>query len=143
MASGFADYGENKGLDAIYGGVSMGGGAASTAPTTWYIGLFTAAAGESGGGTEVTGGNYSRIAVTNNTTNFPSASGGSKTNGVAFTSAVSSASWGTIVGIGIHDASTAGNMWAYADIAGGDQQNINAANQQWSLPIGALTLTLA
>lgn len=136
MASGFADYGENKTIDAVYGGVALG------APATWYLGLFTAAAGESGGGTEVSGNNYSRIAATNNTTNFPSASNGSKTNGTALTSAVSSGSWGTIVGIGFFDASTGGNMWAYADIAGGDQQNINAANQQWSLPIGNLTLTL-
>lgn len=136
MASGFSDVGENKVLDAVYSAASLG------APATWYIGLFTAAAGESGGGTEVTGGNYSRIAVTNNATNFPASSNGSKTNGTAFTSAVSSASWGTIVGIGLFDASTAGNMWSYADIAGGDQQNINAANQQWSLPAGNLTLTI-
>lgn len=136
MASGYTDYGENKVLDAVFGAVALG------APATWYIALFTAAPGEAGGGTEVstTGTNYARIPVTNNTTNFPAGAGGSKTNGTAITSNVSSAAWGTIVAIAFFDAATGGNMWAYADIAVGDQQNINAANQQWSLPAGNLTL---
>ena len=37
---------------------------AVTRPTAWYLGLFTAAPGEAGGGTEVSGGAYVREAVT-------------------------------------------------------------------------------
>jgi hypothetical protein len=35
-------------------------GSAVTRPTNWYIGLFTAAPGEAGGGTEVAGNGYAR-----------------------------------------------------------------------------------
>ena len=35
-----------------------------TRPTAWYVGLFTAAPGEAGGGTEVAGNAYVREAVT-------------------------------------------------------------------------------
>ena len=134
MASGFTDFGENKVNDAVYGNNALG------QPATWYIALTTTAPGESSGGTEVSGGNYARIPVTNNTTNFPNGTNGSKTNGTAITSNVSSAAWGTIIGIELWDSASGGNRWSYADIAAGDQQNINAANQQWSLPAGSLTL---
>ena len=65
-------------------------------PATLYYALFTAAPTAAGGGTEVTGGSYARVAVTNNSTNFPNASGATKSNGadVAFTTA--SADWGTV-----------------------------------------------
>lgn len=146
MASGLTNYGEDQVNDALFGGDSMGGTATSTAPGTWYIGLMTAAAGEAGGGTELAIGTngYARIAVVNNVTNFPASSGGSKTNGVDLLSAISSGAWGggaNIVGIAFFDAATAGNMWAYADIAAGNQQAITGANQRWSLPAGSLTLT--
>lgn len=39
-------------------------GASWTSPTTVYAALFTAAPGEAGGGTEVTGGSYIRKAIT-------------------------------------------------------------------------------
>jgi hypothetical protein len=102
--AGKADYLENKVLDHIFNATAY------TAPTTLYFALFTAAPSDSGGGTEVSGGSYARKAVTPNTTNFPSASGGSVSNGAAITFATATASWGVVTHFGIFDASTAGNL---------------------------------
>jgi hypothetical protein len=56
-------------------------------------------------------------------------------------SGVSTGAQGNTVAIGFFDDPAAGNMWAYADIAVGDQHNIDGSNQVWSLPAGSLTLT--
>jgi hypothetical protein len=84
------------------------GGSAYAAPGTLHVALFTAAPTDAGGGTEVTGGSYARVAVTNNLTNFPSAN--PKVNGTAITFPLATADWGTIVAFGIFDASTSGNL---------------------------------
>ena len=79
--------------------------------------LFTAAPTDAGGGTEVTGGAYARLAVTNNATNFPAAAAGAKSNGVDFTFVTAAgANWGTVVAFGIFDAASAGNMLTWADL---------------------------
>lgn len=86
------------------------GAAAYTAPGTLYIALYTVAPTDAGGGTQVSGGNYSRVAVTNNATNWPAASGGSKSNGTAITFPTANADWGTVVAFGIFDAASNGNL---------------------------------
>jgi hypothetical protein len=106
--AGKSDYLENALLDHVYGGGDY------TRPATVYLALFTAAPSDSGGGTEVSGNNYARKSVTNNSTNFPAASGGSKTLHVKTTFAVPSGSWGTVTHFGIFDASSAGNLLGWA-----------------------------
>lgn len=86
MAGSFSNYLENALLDHALGGGNY------TRPATVYIALFTVAPSDAGGGTEVSGNNYSRAAVTNDATNFPAASGGAKSNGVAITFATPSGS---------------------------------------------------
>lgn len=81
-----------------------------TRPTAWYLGLFTAAPGEAGGGTEISGGSYVREAVTFSVT------GDTATNTAAIEWPVATADWGTITHIAVFDASTAGNMIAYASL---------------------------
>lgn len=85
---------------------------AYTAPGTTYVGLFTAAPTDAGGGTEVTGGSYGRASVTNNTSNWAAPSGTprqiSNSNAINFTTPT--ADWGTVVAVGLFDASTAGNL---------------------------------
>lgn len=110
MAGSKSDYLENKLLDH-----SLGGGD-YTRPATVYVALFTAAPSDSGGGTEVSGGAYARVAVTNNATNWPAAAGGSKSNGAVFTFAQATANWGTIVAVGIFDALTLGNLMYWATL---------------------------
>ena len=92
------------------------GGSAYTAPTTLYLAVYTAAPTDAGGGTEVTGGSYARLAVTNNLTNFPAASARAKTNGTVLTMVTATANWGTIVAYALHDASTSGNMIGWSDL---------------------------
>jgi uncharacterized membrane protein YfcA len=100
-----SDYLENKVLDYV---LSV---AAFTPAATLYVALFTAAPSDTGGGTEVTGGAYARIAVTNNATNFPAASGGSKSNGTDITFATATADWGTVTHVAVIDAAAAGNYY--------------------------------
>lgn len=81
-----------------------------TRPSAWYVGLFTAAPSDTGGGTEVSGGSYTRKAV-----NF-SVTGDTASNTAAVEFDAATASWGTITHAAIFDASTAGNMIAYASL---------------------------
>lgn len=79
----------------------------ATRPTAWYVGLFTAAPSDSGGGTEVSGSGYAREAVTFAAASTPGGTT-SNTGDVSFTA--SGGDWGTITHIGIFDASTSGNL---------------------------------
>lgn len=99
-----SDYLENELLDHILGNSSW------SAPGTVYISLYTVTPSDTGGGTEVTGGSYARVSMTNNLTNWPAASGGAKANGTAITYPQATADWGTVVAFGIQDASTSGNL---------------------------------
>ena len=92
------------------------GNTAYTVPGTLYVGLFTSAPTPSTSGTEVAGGSYARVAVTNNTTNFPNASNKTKSNGTAITFAQATALWGTVVAVGIFDAVSGGNLLLYATL---------------------------
>lgn len=130
-------YLEKKLLDLMWSKASF------TPPTTTYIGLFAAAPSDAGGGTEVSGGSYARVAVTNNSTNWPAATGGSpssKANGAAITFPTPSADWGTVICWGEFDASTSGNLlrWGYLLTP----QVINNGDAAPSFAIGQLALTL-
>ncbi|MBE2178871.1 MAG: hypothetical protein IAE97_00160 [Chthoniobacterales bacterium] len=95
------------------------GSAAYSVPGTLHFALFTTTPNEAGtGGTEVStsGTAYARVAVTNNTTNFPTTSNGTKSNGTAFTFPTATASWGTVVGWGIYDASSSGNLLFFGNL---------------------------
>lgn len=81
-----------------------------TRPTAWYLGLFTAAPGETGGGTELSGSGYARQAVTMTVT------GDTASNSGAIEFPTATGSWGTITHAAIFDASTAGNMLVYATL---------------------------
>jgi hypothetical protein len=132
--SSFSDYLELELLDHVFGN------AAYTAPATLYFALFTAAPSDSGGGTEVSGNNYSRVSVTNNATNFPAASAGAKSNGTAITFATPSGSWGTVTHMGIFDASSAGNLLGWAALTA---SQVVASGNVVSYAIGDLDITLS
>jgi hypothetical protein len=111
MASGKGTNFANQVLNLL-NGVSI------TAPATVYIALFTTEDGPGGGGTEVvTGVGYSRAAVTCNTTNFPTASGGSISNGTIITYPQATGSWGTVTNFGVYTASSGGTELYYCDLA--------------------------
>ncbi len=83
---------------------------AVTRPTAWYIGLFTVAPSDAGGGTEVSGGSYARKSVA-----F-TVSGNLATNSAAVEFDVATADWGTITSVAVFDAVSGGNMIAYATL---------------------------
>lgn len=101
-----SDLYENKHLDAAFGDNR----ATALFPATYYIALFTAAPTDAGGGTEVAGGAYARVAVTNNSTNWPNATSAQKKNGTAITFPTATASWGLVTHWGVYDALTVGNL---------------------------------
>ncbi len=104
------------------------------------VALFTATPSDTGGGTEVSGNAYARVAVTNNATNWPAASAGSKANGAAITfPQATPAGWGVVTQFGIFDASTAGNLLAWGDLTA--SKTVDALDTV-SFAIGALTITL-
>lgn len=102
---------ENDLLDLV-----LGGGSYTPEATVW-IALYTVAPNDTGGGTEVSGSAYARVAVTNNATNWPAASSGQKTNGTAFAFPQATGTWGTIVAFGIHGHATADELlyWGVVD----------------------------
>ncbi len=112
MPGSKSDYLETKILDHVLGGPDY------TRAATVHVALFTAAPTDAGGGTEATGGAYARVAVTNNATNFPAATGpaSTKKNGTAITFPKATASWGTVVSWGIFDAATAGNLLYWGNL---------------------------
>lgn len=119
------DFLENKLIDFIFRAQALGitgaTAAAGTGPATLYIGLFTAAPSDTGGGTEATGGSYARVAVTSSLTNWAgtqaaasttasSGTSGTTSNNIAITFPASTAAWGTLTYWAAFDAATAGNM---------------------------------
>jgi hypothetical protein len=124
---------ENTILDAITNA------AAYTGDATAYFAAFTATPSDAGGGTEVTAANaYARVAVTSNTTNFPAASGGSKSNGTAIAWPQATGSWGTVAAVAQMSASSAGTMRYWDDFTG----VAIASGDVLEIPVGGLTITL-
>ena len=79
-----------------------------TRPTAWYVALFTSNPDEDASGTEVSGGAYARQSVT-----F-TVSGNTASNSAAIEFPTATASYGTVTHIGVFDASSGGNLIAYA-----------------------------
>jgi hypothetical protein len=104
--AGLSDFLENELLDHVFRN------AAYSQPATVYVGLYTATPSDAGGGTEVSGNNYARTAVT-----FGAAASGAIANSGAVTFPQASASWGTVTHFGIFDASTNGNLLAWAALS--------------------------
>ena len=115
------------------------GQAAMPAIPNVYIALFTAGPTDSGGGTEASGTGYARVNLTNNTTNFPTATTGLKQNATVITFPTAGASWGTITHFGIYDASTSGNLLIHGAL---DSAKAVGTGDAPSLAIGALSVHL-
>ena len=93
------NYGENWMLNAFKAG------------GTYYLGLFTSAPGEAGGGTEISGGAYARQVIM-----FGEPSDGSIKIAAAIEFPVATALWGTISARALFTAASGGNMIWYGDI---------------------------
>ena len=91
-------------------------------------------------GVEVSGGAYARAAVTNNSTNWPASTDGSKSNGNSIDFPTATASWGTVLGFGIYDAASGGNLLFHGSL--GSSKAI-ASSDTPSFAAGSITITFA
>ena len=100
----FSNHLETEILDHVFGGNAY------TAPATLYLALFTSNPDEDASGTEVStsGTAYARQTVT-----F-TVSGNTATTDAAVEYSTATANFGTVSHVGVMDASTGGNLLAYA-----------------------------
>lgn len=104
-----------------------------SSPTTVYLALFTLAATDAGGGTEVSGGSYVRQPITFGAPGSPSAN--QVSNSVAILFPIATADWGTLVHFGIFDAPSSGNLLYHATMTA---PRTILTNDQFNVPIGQL-----
>lgn len=110
-------------------------------PTGLTIHLYTAAPGETGGGTEVTGGSYAAQSLNPLDANWTAASGtdGLTDNASAITYPAPTANWGTVTHVAIKDQSA--NFLLYGALT--TSKTVNNGDAAPNFPIGALDVTFA
>ena len=106
-----------------------------TSPATVYVSLYTSDPTDADSGTEVSGGSYARTSVT-----FDAPSNGVTQNSADVTFPTATASWGTVTHIGIHDASTSGNLLFHTPL---DTSKTIDSGDIFKITTGNLSVTLA
>jgi hypothetical protein len=115
MAGGLGNHFSQALLDYLLGGT------VPTLPVTWYAALMSVAPSDAGGGTELSGSGYARIAIANNATNFPASTVVSnvatKVTGTPIVwGPATGSNWNQAVGVAFYDASTGGNLAWYGPL---------------------------
>lgn len=128
----------NKVLDYLFGGTSFSN------LSTMYLGLSTTTVQSDGtGATEpsTSGTAYARVAITNNKTNWGTASAASLSNAVAATFTESTASWGTITYVFLAAGATAAvaDLWYFEALA--TPKTVQTATTV-QFAIGAITVSM-
>lgn len=140
-----SDYLENKLIDHLFRGQAY------SAPATLHVGLLTAAPSDTGGGTEVSGGSYARVAVTGSlanwagtqgagTTTASSGNSGTTSNNGAITFPAPTANWGVVTHFAIYDAASGGNLMFYGALSA--SKTINNGDAAPVFQAAALSLQL-
>lgn len=103
-----------------------------------YVALFTAAPSDAGGGTEVTGGSYARVARAPLDANWSAASAtdGLTDNVAAITFPAPTANWGVITHFAVFDRLTVGNMLMWAALVA--SKTVNSGDPAPQFSAGAL-----
>jgi hypothetical protein len=130
MANNLTNFEEDRILNHITGRTDY------NLPTNLYLGLFTAAPGEAGGGTEVSGGGYARQQTVGK---WAAASGGSISTNADVDFGTASGAWGTVTHVALFDASAAGNMVWHGALA---SSKTVASGDGFKVSSGQLTLAL-
>ena len=130
-----SNYLRNKIQDYLFTGVAF------TPPTTYYIALSTTEPQVDGTGvTEPSAGNYARIPIEKNTTNFTTAVSGVVKNKITLIGNESTSAWGNLPYFAVYDTPIGGNvLWGGALV---NPRNIDIEMQLVIDPNG-LTFTLA
>jgi hypothetical protein len=104
-----------------------------------FIGLYTAAPGETGGGTEVSGGGYARVQVAPADANWTAtlSTDGKAGNAANVTFPAPTANWGVVTNFGQHDRATGGNLTWYGTLA--VQKTINNGDPAPFFGVGDLS----
>ena len=145
LTGGMSDYLSNKLIDLIFRAQAY------TWPSNLYGALYTATPSNAGGGTEVSGGGYSRPAIASSmaawsgtqaagSTTASSGTGGRISNNAAFTYPAPTGSQGTVAWEGLKDASTSGNLMFWGAIA---SRTIGAGSTAQSHAANTLAITIA
>jgi hypothetical protein len=125
----FSNFLENALINAVLRNTTY------TSPATVYVSLYLTDPTDADSGTEVSGGSYARTAVT-----MGAPSNGVSTNSADVTFPTATASWGTVSYIGIHDASTAGNLLFHTIL---DTAKTIDSGDIFKIETGNLSVTLA
>ena len=125
----FSNFLENALINAVLRNTTY------TSPATVYVSLYTTDPTDADTGTEVSGGSYARTAVT-----MGAPSNGVSTNSADVTFPTATASWGTVSHIGIHDASTSGNLLFHTPL---DTSKTIDSGDIFKISTGNLSVTLA
>lgn len=146
MATGVAmtDYLENKLIDHLFRNRSF------TNPATLYMALYTSATTDTGGGTEVSGGSYARVALNPSDTNWLSTQGtttgassgttGITSNNATITFPAPTGNWGTVTDVAICDTASGGNMLLHGALTA--SKTVNNGDAAPNFPVAALTVQL-
>ena len=127
----FSNYLENALINAVLRNTAY------TSPATVYVSLYTSDPTDADTGTEVStsGTSYARTAVT-----FDAPSNGVTTNSADVTFPTATASFGTVTHIGVHDASTGGNLLFHTPL---DTSKTIDSGDIFKITSGNLSVTLA
>jgi len=123
----FSNYLETELLDHVFANNAY------TSPSAVYVSLHTANPDEDASGAEVSGGGYVRQAGS-----F-TVSGNTATTDAAIEYPTATADYGTVTHVGIWDASTSGNMLAYAALTA---SKTISSGDVFRIPTGDLDITL-
>jgi hypothetical protein len=145
QAADLTNYAENKVIDALLRGQTLG------APATGYWALGTDTCTDAGPGTEVAGGSYARVSVVSSLTNWAgtqsagstvasSGTSGTTSNNTAITFPQSTAAWGNLQSVWLMDAASSGNRWICINLTA--PFNVSAAGVTVSFPAGSLTFQI-
>jgi len=128
MAGSKSDYLETALLNHVLRATAL------ASPSTVYVGLYTTAPTDAGGGVEVSGNGYARKAIA-----FSAPAGGSTSNSstVTFPAAVP-AGWGTVVAFGVFDSLSSGNLLYWATLT--DSRTV-AIGEQPYFPAASLVIS--
>lgn len=144
-ATALSDYGENHILDWLFRAQTF------TPPTSSWIALATTTGSDAACGTEVTGGAYARVQVTNSLANWAgtqssgstvasTGTSGTTSNNAAITFPAPTATWGLISEFCDFDASTGGNLIFRSALT--TSKNVNSGDAAPSFAISALTFQI-
>lgn len=146
--AGMSDYLENKLVDFLFRGQALSN-------PVIYVGLYTAAPSDAGGGTEVSTSStgYARVKAaaggsmaltdwksTQNDNVASTGTGGQTSNTNAVTFGSPTGNWGTITHFGIFDAVSGGNLLFWAALS--QSKTVNNGDAAPSFAAGQLTVTL-